>query len=226
MDTSEKCSGDERPAEPLITLKGDCYSDGERRWMEYGQHLRAVALRPVLARLTAARVTPDHLTLASLVSGLAFAPLWWSGQFGTALSMLWLHVVLDGLDGPLARAQKVASVRGSFTDSFCDQLVVTVVTITLMVSFPHVSIPAGTLFLSLYTGVLAIAMVRNSLSIPYSWLLRPRLILYMAASLEVFQLLPSGATAGVVWFSNAVLGLKLLTGFRNLRSRLEGPVRQ
>lgn len=201
--------------------KSDCYSAGERKWMEYGQDLRAWFFGPLLKALTKLRINPDHLTLLSFAFGIAFAPLWHFENKWLAITALWIHVALDGLDGPLARFQNSASPRGSFTDSFCDQLVVSVVTIMLMVGTPGISVFAGAVFLVVYTGVLAIAMVRNSLQIPYTWLLRPRLILYLAIPCELLGV--PFAIAGVVWCSNVVLAFKLATGFHKLRSRLDGP---
>lgn len=201
--------------------KGDCYSAGERAWMEYGQELRGRALAPCLRLLTKLRVDPDHLTVLSLLAGLSFAPLWYLERAWLAVIALGIHVALDGLDGPLARFQDVESPRGSFTDSFCDQLVVSTVIIMLMVGPPRLSVPAGTVFLVVYTGVLAIAMVRNSLQVPYSWLVRPRFFLFLAIPLQVMGLSHSIST--VVWVSNILLGIKLATGFFKLRQRLDGP---
>jgi phosphatidylglycerophosphate synthase len=202
--------------------KGDCYSAGERAWMEYGQQLRAWVLAPWLSILTKLRVGPDHLTVLSLLFGLSFAPLWYLERAWLAVIALGIHVALDGLDGPLARFQKVASHRGSFTDSFCDQLVVSTVIIMLMTGPPRLSVAAGAIFLVVYTGVLAIAMVRNSLQVPYSWLVRPRFFLFLAIPLQLLDLPHSVAT--VVWVSNVLLGIKLATGFFKLRQRLDGPV--
>jgi phosphatidylglycerophosphate synthase len=201
--------------------KGDCYSAGEREWMEYGQQLRARFFAPALRLLTKLRVTPDHLTILSFLFGLAFAPLWYFEYFGYGIAALWMHVALDGFDGPLARHQNSASPRGSFTDSFCDQAVVSTVTIMLMIGRPGLSVAAGAIFLVVYTGVLAISMVRNSLQIPYSWLLRPRLILFLGIPIQLLGV--PHAIAVVVWCSNVVLGVKLATGFYKLRKRLEGP---
>ncbi len=68
---------------------------------------------------------------------------------------------------------------------------------------------------------MTISKVRNSLQIPYSWLLRPRLILFLAIPIQLLGL--PHAIAVVVWCSNAVLGIKLATGFYKLRKRLDGP---
>jgi len=207
------------PVEP--TAKGDCYSAGERNWMEYGQQVRAWFLAPFLRLMTKLRITPDHITILSFLFGVAFAPLWYFENVWLAVSALWIHVALDGIDGPLARFQNSASHRGSFTDSFCDQLIVSAVTIFLMIGSPKLSIPAGAIFLVVYTGVLAISMVRNSLQIPYTWLVRPRLILFLAIPVELLGV--PHAIAVVVWSGNLVLAIKLATGFYKLRKRLDGP---
>ena len=202
-------------------VKGDCYSAGERGWMEYSQQLRAYWLGPTLKLMTAIRVTPDHLTLVSLILGLAFLPTWLLERPVLAIILLWLHVAMDGLDGPLARFQNCASPRGSFTDSFCDQIVVSAVTIALMMKPPGVSIAAGSTFLVVYVGVLAISMVRNTLQIPYSWLLRPRLIVY--AVIPVQLLVTAHLLEPLMWICNAVMAMKLITGFLKLRRKLSGP---
>ncbi len=204
-----------------IGVKGDCYSAGERAWMEYGQRLRGDALRPLLVALTKFHVTPDHLTIASVLAGLCFAPLWFSNYPWIAVSLLWLHILFDGLDGPLARYQETASPRGSFTDSFCDQVVVSVATIALMIQPSLLSVWAGSIYLVAYTGVLAIAMVRNTLQIPYSWLIRPRLFVFIAIPIELLGVRQAIET--VVWLSNIFLGIKLVSGFWKLRKRLAGP---
>ena len=198
------------------TPKADCYSGGERRWMEWGQQVRARLLAPLLRVLASLKVTPDHLTAVSLLTGLAFCGLWfWSPA--AALGALLAHVLLDGLDGPLARHQGVASRSGSFTDSLADQMVITATTITLMTD--HViDITAGGVYLSVYAVVVAIAMIRNALEIPYSWLIRPRFLVYTWILVEAF--LWPGTISWLLWAINAVLCWKLLTGFANLRERL------
>lgn len=200
---------------------GDCYSQGERAWMEYGQHLRAVALGPALRLLTRFRIGPDHVTVLSLLAGLAFAVAWPLGYRWSALFGLAMHVLLDGLDGPLARQQRVDSPRGSFTDSFCDQLVVSAVVIVLMIGpDPMLDVVSGGIFLVLYTAVLAISMVRNSLAIPYSWLVRPRFFVYLAIPIEL--LFWPNLVVIVVIISNALLTIKLVSGFFQLRKAIRG----
>jgi phosphatidylglycerophosphate synthase len=204
--------------------KADCYSAGERRVMVWWQERRAEWLGPSLALAERAGVRPDHVTFSSLLCGLAFCPLWlWPAQSpwtkAAALGALLLHVVLDGLDGPLARHLKTASRRGSFTDTLADQIVVTATTLALMAASPAaLGIWVGGLYIFFYSLVVAMAMVRNGLGQPYSWLIRPRFWVYVCIVADAY-LLP-GSLNLVVGFFTAALALKLLTGFLALRRLL------
>ena len=194
-------------------VKADCYSDGERRAMVWTQQVRARMLLPLLKLLAGCGVRPDHLTLASLLWGLAFCPLYfWSPA--VAFIALALHVLLDGIDGPLARHLDVASRKGSFTDTMADQIVVVATTVTLMVA-KTLGIPAGGLYIFLYTVVVALAMVRNALAIPYWWLVRPRFVVYVWFLVETW--LWPGSIDSVIWAFNVLLAYKMLTGFRRVR---------
>lgn len=202
--------------------KSDCYSDGERDWMEFGQRIRAVALKPLLVLLTKLKITPDSVTLLAGIIGLGFVPAWWLGHRTIALLLLLAHVLLDGLDGPLARDQNVASSRGSFTDTFADQIVVTAVTITWMVSSPtRLNIAAGSVYVFVYALVVAMAMVRNALDVPYSWLVRPRFFVYLAITMDNWR--TGNMTLIVLTVCDVLLTWKCLTGFLALRSKLPGP---
>lgn len=209
--------------------KADCYSAGERGAMVYWQDFRGRLLAPLLSALTACGVAADHVTAASLASGLAFCPLWLAGppwSRPAALFALLLHVLLDGLDGPLARHQQTASRRGSFTDTLADQIVVTATTLALMAAQPAAGNPAppqlgiwaGGSYVFLYAMVVAFAMVRTALGVPYSWLIRPRFWIYGWLAVDQY-LLPGWLESLVILFT-AVLALKLATGFVAIRRLL------
>jgi len=194
----------------------DCYSASEREAMVWTQRLRGRWLEPLLRFLNRQGVTPNHLTIASLMVGLAFCPLWyWSPV--AALVVLATHVLLDGLDGPLARYSGVASRRGSLTDTMADQTVVVATTITLMEAGEMATVPAAT-YIALYTLVVVFAMIRNALSIPYSWVVRPRLIVYCCLPVQIW--LAPGSIDVVLWVFNVVLALKTATGFVRIRNKM------
>lgn len=206
------------------SVKADCYAAGERGAMIWWQDLRAWLLGPLLRAIATYGVTPDHVTLASLAAGLAFCPLWlWPGSPAwckpAALAALLLHLLLDGLDGPLARHLGVASRRGSFTDSLADQIVVTASTLTLLAApTPAVSGWIAGLYLFLYATVVGFAMIRNAIGKPYSWLVRPRLWVYGWIAIDQF-LLP-GWMDVVLGIFALVLGVKMASGFVAIRKAL------
>lgn len=192
--------------------------------MQWSQDLRAGLFRPLLVAAQRVGIQPDHVTLASLLCGLAFCPLYlWPGApswaLAAALVALLVHVVLDGFDGPLARHLGVASRRGSFTDTLADQMVVTATTITLMAApQPMVSAWVGGLYLFAYAMVVGFAMVRNALGVPYSWLVRPRFWVYGWIAVDLY--LWRGQMDYVMGLFAVVLAIKLASGFVAIRRML------
>jgi len=196
--------------------KADCYADGDRDLMERSQRIRAAMLGPLLRVFTRLGVTADVVTLVSLVLGLAFCPVYFFSK-PLALALLALHVCADGLDGPMARFAGTASRKGSFTDTMADQIVVAATTVTLILSGDLGVVPGG-LYIFSYTVVIAFAMIRNALSIPYSWLVRPRFIVYAWLPIE-FYLLPDSLDY-VIWLVVALLLGKMASGYVRIRRQI------
>ena len=196
-----------------------CGTANERGAMVWTQRLREKWFGPLLAMLARVGVRPDHLTLLSLLCGLAFCPLYVLFSKPAAFALLGIHILLDGLDGPLARLMGVASRSGSFTDSTSDQIVIAATTLTLMTADPHpIAILPGGVYIFVYTMVVAFAMVRNAMNVPYSWLVRPRFFVYGWMVVDSY-LLP-GTLNVVIWIFNAMLAWKMATGFRAIRRKL------
>ena len=186
--------------------------------MVWTQQLRQKWFGPPLQWCALRGLKPDHLTLMSLISGLGFMPLFFWNE-SLALCALALHVILDGLDGPLARIAKIASRRGSFTDTTSDQIVVTVTTITIMCPpNPLIELVPGITYIFVYTVVVVFAMVRNTMNIPYGWLVRPRFIVYICIFSEINFFV--GITNYVVWFFTLYLGINMVSGFFQIRKSL------
>lgn len=194
-----------------------CYSEEEGKFMRRSQELRGQLLGPLLTILAKWRITPNHLTLLSLLAGLAFCPVFlWSSKLA-AFGLLLAHVLLDGLDGPLARYTQRASNRGSFTDTAADQIVITFSTLTL-IHTGHAGAWPGGLYLFFYSVVVVFAMVRNALAIPYSWLVRPRFAVYVWMPVELY--LWHGSLDALLWLLTILLAVKALTGFIQIRRRM------
>ena len=194
----------------------DCYSAADRPLMTLSQNVRAKTLQPILSLLVQAGFSANHLTVLALIVGLLFAPLYFISK-GLALLALYLHVCLDGLDGPLARHTNTASRKGSFTDTMSDQLVVAASTVTL-IEAKVIGVLPGSIYVLAYTLVVGFAMLRNALKIPYSWLVRPRFVVYAWFIVEFYYL--PGSLNYVLWMFNGLLVWKVYTGFRKIREEI------
>jgi phosphatidylglycerophosphate synthase len=113
-------------------------------------------LRPVAGLLVRAlhrtRVTPNQVTIAATVSGLAAAALYWQGTpILTACAGLCLtgKDLLDSADGQLARAKGMFSRAGRFLDSIGDLLVNLTVFTAIAVAMVRSGEGAGAPFLCL-----------------------------------------------------------------------------
>ncbi|QDT41817.1 CDP-alcohol phosphatidyltransferase [Gimesia alba] len=200
--------------------KVSVYASGEQAMMDASQSRRHLLLLPLLKRFVKWGITANHLTGLSLLCGIGFCfsyGMTWDQAKPLAFCLLLLHVLLDGIDGPLARFQKIAGNRGSFTDTISDQLVVTFTTITL-IHYGEATIIAGSLYLFFYTLVVTFAMIRSTLAIPYSWLVRPRFIVYAWLPVETYFL--PGTLNYLLWIFILLLGWKSLTGFYKIRRKL------
>ena len=198
------------------TRSADCYGRGDRGLMQLSQRVRGWLLYPVLRGLARLGITANGLSMLSLLAGLAFCPLLLVHR-GSALALLALHIGLDGLDGPLARHTGTASSRGSFTDTVADQVVVAASTAGL-IHAGVVDVLPGVVYLFAYTVVVAFAVVRNALAIPYTWLIRPRLLVYALIPVDLFAW--SGCLDLAMAVSSVLLAIKAITGFASIRRRL------
>lgn len=191
----------------------NCYSKLEMGFMVRGQNIRAKILKPLLQYVKEKGVTPDHITILSLISGILGALLIGSAN-EIALLMIFLHVAFDGIDGPLARYTKTDSNKGTFTDTACDQIVIAVIAFSL-IDAAIITPLSGGVYVLLYTVVVGFSMVRNAMGIPYAWLIRPRFLLYLWLPVEFY--LVGGYTTYILWFFSGILLYKSITGYFSIR---------
>jgi phosphatidylglycerophosphate synthase len=161
-------------------------------------------------------VTADGVTLVSLLLGLSFVPLFFVNPV-LAITCLWLHVIIDGIDGPLARFRGTASPRGSLTDTVCDQVVVATTTAAL-IHMGYIDAITGAIYLFCYTLVVAFAMIRNAMEIPYPFALRPRFFVYAWIIVEVFVW--PGSLNYLVQLLLVPLAMQAFQGYRAIRRKL------
>ena len=87
-----------------------------------GRSRLAPILDPIAVGLSKAKFTPTAVTLIGLAVSVGGAIIIANGDYGWGASVAAIGAILDALDGPLARYQGTASVRGAFIDTMSDRL--------------------------------------------------------------------------------------------------------
>ncbi len=86
-----------------------------------GRSRLAPILDPIAVGLSKARITPTVVTMAGLLVTIAGACLLAIDEYVWGALVAGVGSVLDALDGPLARYQGKASIRGAFVDTMSDR---------------------------------------------------------------------------------------------------------
>lgn len=157
------------------------FAASEQGWQERFRELRGQLLAPLLRILTRCGVRPNWVSVTGLLILIPFtwlflrspgpeAALW-------ALVPLLAHLVLDGIDGPLARYQGRLGSAGSIVDMACDHLAFAWVCITLV----HVELlhrTWGCLYILFYTLAVVQLVLLNQFARPFKVVLRTKFVLY------------------------------------------------
>lgn len=161
------------------------YSEDEERVLGPWQQIRQFFLAPIAGVLSRLGISPDMLSYASVVLGIAFcvlAPFY----FALAFWLLIASVICDGLDGVEARLMRTNTARGSFTDMFCDVAVVAF-SVAGMAWKGAVHPVLAILFVYVYTALVILLVLHRMLRISSRWIVRPsRMALYAAIALDFF----------------------------------------
>jgi len=97
----------------------DSYSSLERRLLEPVRRLESALLRPAVVLLAALGIPPNAVSASQVAVGGAIA-LIVADRPRLAFALFVLALLLDGLDGALARHTGRCSPFGALLDQFCD----------------------------------------------------------------------------------------------------------
>ncbi len=86
-----------------------------------GRSRIAPILDPIAGALSKARLTPTAVTLIGLVVTICGAILLANNEYLVGAFVAGVGALFDALDGPLARLQGTASIRGAFVDTMSDR---------------------------------------------------------------------------------------------------------
>jgi phosphatidylglycerophosphate synthase len=164
---------------------GSIYSEDEELVLGPWQRIRQGFLGPIAYVLSRLGISPDMLSFTSVVFGIGFC-LFAPFQFTVAFWLLVASIICDGLDGVEARLTKTNTASGSFTDMFCDQLVVAF-SVAGMAWKNLIDPILAVLFVYVYTALVIFLMLHRMLQVSSHWIIRPsRMLLYAAIALYFF----------------------------------------
>src|SRR5207302_8768924 len=156
---------------------GSIYSEDEALVLGPWQRIRQRTLTPIVFVLSRLGISPDMLSFASVGFGIGFC-LFAPFQFTVAFWLLVASIICDGLDGVEARLTKTNTASGSFTDMFCDQLVVAF-SVAGMAWKNLIHPILAVLFVYIYTSLVIFLMLHRILHVSFHWIIPPiRMPLY------------------------------------------------
>jgi len=165
-------------------MKLNYFSDKEQKAQQKFKKLRDNLLGWVARCLKFLHITPNVISVTGLFVLVAFFYFAYTEPI-IAFFILVLHVVLDGLDGVLARLTNTQSQGGAFLDMVCDHTGMVIVTVTLI--FHTLLNPTiGVIYVYLYSLLVILITVRNLLNKPIGLVFRSKYILYILFGVYAF----------------------------------------
>lgn len=154
------------------------FSSKEHQFQERFRVLRDRVFSRLVKVLVRCNITPNAVTLVSflcvLVSAVFVASVPW-----VAITFLFLHVALDGVDGVLARYTGTSSKMGAYIDMCNDQLGFVIIAGALAwsgVLNPILSI----VYVVTYLGLVILLVYSNAVGISPSFTFRSKYFFYIA----------------------------------------------
>lgn len=139
-------------------------------------------LSPLIGLLARLGVTPDHLSLLGVLCLGGFALLVLRDPLTPATAawasgFILAHVLLDGLDGPLARRLGTAGPAGALVDMLCDHGGLVIV-VWVLSAAGLVDGTLGNVYVFTYTLAVVWIVWLNMLGRPFRWVLRTKYLTY------------------------------------------------
>jgi phosphatidylglycerophosphate synthase len=147
-------------------------------------NFRTKLLHPILKFLDFLKIKPDHISYFAILLLIPYS-IYFTSNPKMAVLLIWVYVLLDGVDGSLARYQKTSNNGGSFTDIVCDQLGLVVIVYNLLI-FNFLDIGVGYWYSIMYLIMIVFSVIQNALKIKMQLLIRTKYIVYLMHSVWAF----------------------------------------
>lgn len=157
------------------------FAESEQAGQERFQKVRDRLVGPLVRLLIRCRVTADLISLLSLLQLVPFGYLLLTAenpqQIAIASVFVWLHVILDALDGPIARTTGTAGPAGAFTDMCVDHSGM-LITTCLLTAAELINPTSAVAYVSSYTVAIAFTIWLNMIGHPFKLVIRTKYLLY------------------------------------------------
>ena len=163
------------------------FAESEQAGQERFQKVRDGLFGPLVRLLIRCRVTADLISLLSLLQLVPFGYLLLtaenSQQIVIASVFIWLHVILDAWDGPIARTTGTAGPAGAFTDMCVDHSGM-LITMCILTAAGLVNPTAAVAYVSSYTVAVAFTIWLNMIGHPFKLVIRTKYLLYVLVTVD------------------------------------------
>lgn len=156
----------------------DSYSDFERIFLPYWRKGISIIFKPVVSACIFLRLSPNFISFLQI----PFAILFFFFLASAPILAFFLFIgslLLDALDGALARAKKISSPFGAILDQICDYARETIV-ITTLASAGAIPIVLAVLYPAAYGLFNVILYVCNHAKKPLPFAVKSYLLFYPA----------------------------------------------
>ena len=190
----------------------DSYSAFERALMGPFRQMLLLATGPLVALLARCGIHPNVVSASQVPGGfavLALVPAYPRLAFALFLVLL----LIDGIDGALARATGTASTFGALVDQYCDH-VREITVVGGMALWGALAIAPAVLYGPIYIGLNLTLYLANAHGAPVRWAVKSYLVVYPALFAHLWFGLDVLTPAVVL--SEILMLLAIGVGLRNL----------
>jgi phosphatidylglycerophosphate synthase len=169
----------------LISHKNtELYSKTEMKTVHLLHKIKAVIFAPIIWTLNKLRITANMISITSALVVLGF--FFWSIYTNNPtyfIIALWIQLLLDTIDGPLARYQKKDTIHGTIMDASCDHFGIIMASV-FMIYFGFANPTLIIIYTVLYTIVVILAFKLLFQGKRYEVLIRPGGFIYMILTVD------------------------------------------
>ncbi|MCF7917888.1 CDP-alcohol phosphatidyltransferase family protein [Candidatus Gracilibacteria bacterium] len=176
-----------RIAHKLRMRCSDCFSPwspSERGFKKRWEKIQKVLFFPLLKLFVKLHIRPNTISYLSALVAIT-GSIYIAYDLHTAGILIFISLILDGLDGPLARYTDATTPKGAITDCFTDEISTASLTIAMILN-QLVHPLMGSLYLFLHPIVIMFTVLRNVLNVPNKFVFRGRMIITFVFLYYVF----------------------------------------